>query len=421
MIARLASHRIRRGGEWVRLLVLVGSAQFIVQVAGFLCGIIVIRLLSVHEYGLYTLTNTMLGTIAVLTDAGVGTGVLSEGGKVWNDRNKLGAVLATGISLRLRFAVISLTMVIPVLYYMLVTHGASWIAASMLILALVPTLFATLSNTLLQVPAKLHQDVGLLQRIDLSANLVRLAITGVTLLVLPLAGFAIFSAGIAQGVANWRLRRSAALFSNNQQEQSPEARVEILRVVKRVFPGAVFLAVSGQATLLLITLFGETDQIAEYGALGRLAAATSVFGVLFSTLVVPRFARLPESSRAKLKIFIQIHLGLTIVAAAIVGATVLFPTPILWLLGKDYAGLAELLPLVFAATALGQISGSTHQLGASRGIIMHPAIIIPLTIVVQAVVYSIADLRNINQVVMGTIAVTATIAPVRFLYIAGKL
>jgi hypothetical protein len=63
--------------EWGKLITIVGSAQILVQAISLISGILVIRLLPTHEYALYTLANTMLGTMSLLADGGISTGVMS--------------------------------------------------------------------------------------------------------------------------------------------------------------------------------------------------------------------------------------------------------------------------------------------------------------------------------------------------------
>src|SRR4051794_12896030 len=95
-----ANPRYSRIFGWGKLITITGGAQAIVQGTGMLSGILIIRLLSTHQYAWYTLANTMLGTMTILSDAGISTGVMAQGGKVWQDKEKLGAVLATGLDLR---------------------------------------------------------------------------------------------------------------------------------------------------------------------------------------------------------------------------------------------------------------------------------------------------------------------------------
>lgn len=86
MQKQTAKQPLRRAGEWAKLIAITGSAQVMVQAIGFISGILVIRLLPTHEYALYTLANTMLGTMTLLADGGIATGVMSQGGKVWQDK-----------------------------------------------------------------------------------------------------------------------------------------------------------------------------------------------------------------------------------------------------------------------------------------------------------------------------------------------
>src|SRR6476620_8569895 len=108
--------------EWTKLISITGSSQLLIQGVGLVSGIFVIRLLSTQEYGLYTLGNTMLGTMLVLGDSGISTSVMAQGGKVWQNREKLGSVLVSGFNLRKKFAMVSLLIAIPILLYLLIHH-----------------------------------------------------------------------------------------------------------------------------------------------------------------------------------------------------------------------------------------------------------------------------------------------------------
>jgi hypothetical protein len=116
------------------------------------------------------------------------------------------------------------------------------------------------------------------------------------------------------------------------------------------------------------------------GALGRLAMALSVFSVLFSTLVSPRFARLPPSRELLLKLFLNIMAGLLLLTVLITCFTWLFPAEMLWILGKNYSGLNMELLLYVTDSCLGLLWGSAYILGATRGWNIHPAFSITVSI-----------------------------------------
>ena len=160
--------------EWSKLLTITGFSQAVVQLMAFVSGIVVIRLLPTNEYALYVLANTMVGTMAVLADGGISTGVTSQGGLVWKDRERLGIVLATGLDLRKKFAVGSLLVATPVMIVLLTSHGATIWTTVLIVLAIVPVFFSTLSGSLLQIAPKLQQDILPLQKNQITFNLIRL-------------------------------------------------------------------------------------------------------------------------------------------------------------------------------------------------------------------------------------------------------
>src|SRR5450432_1716731 len=296
--------------EWGRLISITGSAQILVQLFSFVCGILVIRMLPTQEYALYTLANAMLGTMILLADSGVSTGVMAQGAKVWQNDEKLGAVLVTGLDLRKKFAIGSLVIATPALLYLLRHHGASWLMSVLIIVSLIPAFFTGLSGTLLEIVFKLRQNIVPLQKIQVMNNAGRLALLCATLLIFPWTFVALLAAGIPQIWANMRLRAISGNYADWNQKPDAAVRKEILYIVKRVIPGAVYYCLSGQITIWLISIFGTSAALAQMGALGRLAMVLSLFTVLFSTLISPRFARLPDNRSLLLKRFFHIMAGI---------------------------------------------------------------------------------------------------------------
>jgi O-antigen/teichoic acid export membrane protein len=273
--------------NWGKLISITGSAQIIVQAVGFACGILIIRLLPVQEYAFYTLANTMLGTMTVLADSGISTGVMAQGGKVWQNKEKLGAVLATGIALRKKFGIASILVSIPILGYLLMHNGASIVTTSLIVMALIPAFYAALSDSLLEIVPKLHQTILPLQKNQVSVGLGRLVLTGLTMFVFPWAFIAILAAGLPRIWGNIQLSKIGYGFADENQQPDKEIRIEILALVKRIMPTSIYYCISGQITIWLISVFGNTNSIAQLGALGRLNMLLSLFSVIITTLIIP--------------------------------------------------------------------------------------------------------------------------------------
>lgn len=384
--------------EWGKLITITGGAQALIQALSLVGGILVIRLLPTQEYALYTLANTMLGTMTVLADGGIATGVLAQGGKVWQDRDKLGVVIATGLDLRRKFAIGSLLIASPALLYLLRHHGASWVMSLLMIASLIPAFVTALSGTLLQVAPKLRQDITPLQKNQVVTNFGRLVLLALTLFSFPLAFVAILAAGLPQIWSNINLRKISDGYANWNQKSDPVIRHNILAFVKRILPGSIYYCLSGQITIWLISIFGSTTAVAQVGALGRLAMLLGVFSILFTMLISPRFARLPNNPRLLLNRYLQIQSVLLIISIFITGIVWVFPSQILWVLGKGYSNLETEVVLNIVNACLGLITGASFAICTSRGWAIHPIVSIAITvgaIIGGLVLFDVGSLRGI--------------------------
>jgi O-antigen/teichoic acid export membrane protein len=395
--------------HWSKLLTVTGSSQIIVQVVGFLCGILIIRFLSTQEYAIYTIANTMLGTIVLLSDAGIASGVMNQGGKVWNDRDKLGAVIVTGLSLRKRFIAGTLLFTLPVLLYLLLNHGASLMLSIITILCLIPLFFSNLSDILLEIPLKLKQAIVPLQKNQIIANTGRLVLTGLTVFIFPWSSVALLAAGLPRVYANRLLYKQSNELADLNQKPDPHIRKEILSIVKRVLPGAAYYSISGQITIWLISIFGTTIALAQVGAIGRLTMVLTIISTIFATLIVPGFSRLPENKKILLNKFMQVVSGLIMLSVLIVGSIALFSSQFLSILGTNYSGLNIEIVMMTISSCVGMMAGLTHAISLARGWILPPSINIAGNLITQLLLIMLLDLKTINNVILFSI-INSTVA-----------
>lgn len=362
--------------NWGKLISVTGGAQIIVQAVSFLSGIMIIRLLPVQEYALYTLANTMLGTMTMLADSGISAGVMAEGGKVWQDKEKLGRVLETGLDLRRKFAIGSLIIAVPILGYLLIHQGASWLTTLLIVASLIPAFFAAISDSLLEIVPKLHQDIFPLQKNQITVGVGRLVLTGLTVFIFPWTFIAILSAGLPRIYGNIKLRKIADVFINKEVKPDDTTRKEILVVVKRIFPTALYFSLSGQIMIWILSISGSTTSLAQIGALSRLALLLGVFGAILGQLIIPRFSRLQENRNVLLKRYIQINLAIFLVGILFLLLTWLLNYQILWVLGSKYINLKQELILSVLGGIVSLFGGISFLLCSARGWIISPYIAI---------------------------------------------
>jgi hypothetical protein len=373
------------------------AAQTGIQLLALLGGLVVLRILPVREYAYYTIANAALGTMSVLTDAGIGQSILAQGGKVWLDRTALGALINTAMRLRRQIAIAVLCVWMPVLYLMLRRQGASSWSAVLTAGSLLPLFVSTLTGQVLQVVPKLHQRLGSLQWTLLSAAAMRVMFVAAAVLAMPLAWVANVCATVPQLWTNWRLRHCVEESADLTAPPDLQARATTLRQVRRTAPGALYYAFETQIMVWLISILGPTSAIAQVGALGRLALGLSVINGVVSMIWVPRFARLPDGA-AMVRRFWWLQAALLLFLLMLVIVVALWPSLALLLLGKDYASLTHEVVLAVGGGAMTVLAGCTYVMASSRGVVLTPWVVLPVSLVLQAVLVYELPLRTVSGV-----------------------
>lgn len=387
-----------RSKNLLKLISIVGSTEIILKGIGFVSGIMIVRMLPIQEYALYTLANTMLGTLVLFTDSGISNGVMALSGRVWQDPKKLGVVLATGLDLRKKFALITLVISTPIIIYLLLKNNASWLSSVLILLSLIPAFYAALSDSLLEITPKLHQDITSLQKNQLIVGFGRLVLTILSIVIFPWTFVIILASGVPQIYGNSRLKKINAKFVDSNQKTDSTVRKEILSVVVRILPNIVFYALSGQIVIWILSVFGNSNDLASIGALGRFAVLIGFFTSILSTLFLPRFSRLAEHKETLLKYFLVFQLILFLVGSVILLIVFLFPTQMLWILGASYGSLSSELFLIMLSNCIGVITAMTGNLMGSRGHYLNPLLIIILNLGAVVFAYFIWDLTTLRGI-----------------------
>lgn len=356
--------------------------QVVVQVLAFASGILVIRLIAPEQYALYTLANTFIGALGVLANSGITSGALSQGGRVWADKERLGAVIVTSISLRKRFAIISSVFVFPVFVWLVLKHNSSLLESSLLIAAVFFTFYSSLTNSIYEIAPKLHQRAGGIGKIRAVATLFRLILLFPVLSVWAQAFSALFVSALSQFWANGQLKKIGSRYVDWNQNVDANLRKETLGIVRKVIPGSIYYCISGQLAVLLISIFGSTTAIADVGAVGRLAQMLTFFSALANVVLIPRFAKIQNNARLMF-VFWGLFLAAGFFGSGIFVLSLFFEKQLLWILGSSYSGLEKELVLAVTGGIFSLLNALAYQLGYCRGWIPSQWVFIALSISTQ--------------------------------------
>ncbi|MEY2563124.1 MAG: hypothetical protein QOH88_1317 [Verrucomicrobiota bacterium] len=391
---------IRRALQRARMVGNFAFVQGMVQLVGFASGILLVRWLDQTQYAYFTIANTMQGTMNVLADMGISIGLISIGGRVWQDRHRFGQLITTGNNFRRRLGVGAIVVVAPILYWMLTRNGASSLYAAILIGAILLGLFAQFSLGVLGVVPRLRSDVSQIQRIDLTGAIARLIVLVGCAFVFLNASVAVLVGSLALFLQYWLLRRYAMSVIDLNARENADDRTAMIGFIKSQAANAIFFCLQGQITIFLISFFGsKATSVAEVGALGRLAMIFAVIGQLLMNIFMPAFARCQSARKLRWQYFIIVG-AVAAFCAAVIGAAAFLPNQFLYVLGGKYAHLQRELLLMVAGTVMNVLIGTLWVLNASKAWIAGSWLYIPLTLVTQIALIPYTDFSNVSQVLI---------------------
>jgi O-antigen/teichoic acid export membrane protein len=391
---------IRRALQRARMVGNFAFVQAMVQLVGFASGILLVRWLDQNEYAYFTIANTMQGTINVLADMGISIGLVSIGGRVWQDRHRFGQLITTAQHFRRRLGLLAILVVTPVLYWLLTRNGASPIYAAVLVGAILLGLMVQFSLGVLAVVPRLRSDITRIQTIDLTGAIARLIVLVACAFLFLNAGVAVLVSSMAFLLQYWMLRKYAAGVIDLNAPENAEDRVAMIGFIKNQAANAIFFCLQGQITVFLISFFGNrATSVAEVGALGRLAMIFAVMGQVLTNIFVPAFARCQDAARLRLQYF-AIVAGVAGCCGAVIVAAAFFPNQFLFVLGSKYAHLQRELLLIVASTVLNVLTGAMWFLNASKAWVAGAWLYIPLTLATQVALIPYTDFSNVRQVLI---------------------
>jgi len=375
------------------------SIQFAVQALAALSGLLLVRVMSQREYAYFTIAASMLSTMALLADTGLSIGLSAIGGKVWQDPYKFGQLVATTMRLRRYLAAAAVAVVAPILLWMLISKGASFRYAGMIgVLVLAGFNYQLTTGVLLAVPRLLGQ-VSRIQRLDLFSALGRVLLLVVAYFVFLNAATAVLATVAVLGLQYVALRRMVVGGIDTHAPVDPEYRRTLLGIIKSGAPTTIFYCVQGQATVWVMSVFGNTQNVAEIGALGRLGIIFAVIGSVMTTIILPRFAK--YASREVLeRRFVQITGGFVTFGLALVAAAAVVPGVFLWILGSRYALLRHELLLMMVLTVVKSTAEAMWSLNASKAWIKHSWLNVPGTLGMQVLLVMLLDLSTLRGVLL---------------------
>ena len=374
-------------------------------------GIAVVQTLQKEDYAWFTLYSSLSAMMALVADSGLAAGLNSLGGRVLPDINGLLRVFAAAKAFRMRLSLVASIFVGAIGTYLLIINNCP-VPLTILILAL--TTAGMFLTTTYQMNIVVHNLLGhrrMVQASSILSHTFRLALICVCYYSSTLNAI---SACVTAFLSQWFGTRLTSRQIPNVVNPSPPDESDLralAQYVRVTMPSAFFACFQSQIGALLLSAFGHTSEVADYGALSRIAVLFSVFGAPLFFIASPAFAKAPTRSHL-VRIASLVFIGYLAFCGIALSIVHWFPEPFFWLLGNKYTGLEKELFWVVVGQSAASVDSIFWTLALARGWIRHGWITIPLTLIFQAAALSFIDPRTIVGVVNLSLSQTVARLPV---------
>lgn len=354
--------RLRR---WAGLLTSLLAGQGAVQLLNVVTGFFLLRWLSVEAYAQFSIAFGFQSTLQWLAELGAGHSIVALTGDRGADRKTVGRYIRSALHFRKRLLLAVIPLAAVAFPLMTAKHDWGWGVQALLFVSVVGAVVFQGRASYYATPLLIHRRLGRFYRPQIFTAIGRLAVCFFLHLTSLLTSWTTAwtnSAVIA--VQGWFYRRRSREWASVPRRSDPGCDREMRDYILPQLPWLIFTAFQGQISLLLATVFGQTRNIAEIAALGRLGQLFLILSTANSVLVAPYIAKVDGAKLARrylqiLCFAVAISLSLTVGAFA-------FPDPLLWILGAKYQNLRLEIGWAVAVACVGYVNTVMMTMHSAR-------------------------------------------------------
>jgi O-antigen/teichoic acid export membrane protein len=385
------------------------ATQGAVQAVNVLCGILVLRFLSVPDFAVYVVLTALQSVSSICADMGLSQAMNTFAARARGDEEQMGKLLSSAGTIRGWLLLLAILITAGFAFVMLRHTADSSVVAlagfAMVCMTARSQQVALLHTSILNA----HQDSSALFKAGICAALIRLSLV---LAVIPF-----FPNALAAFVTNVAASITFAVLARHFTESYVRPTVAAVDEQRRAFlafiyplvPGAFYFLVQAQISTMILSINGNVSYVAEVGALLRLGQILAFLSLLNAFWVQPTFARIVRPIEFKRRAG-RLLIVLTLVAILLVLSSWVWPRAWLFILGEHYSHLSGELPLA-VASALVSILGTTlftliMALGDTRYQVLH----IPIGIAAQLAVVFVLGVDSTRDAIALSAAPQVTYA-----------
>jgi len=392
------SMRVR---HWTKVLAAFFTYELAGRVLMMIAAVVIVRNMRKEEYAWYSLANNLQGALAYITLAGVGTGLYALGGQRIGDRFAMGQVVGAAKLLRVRTAIVTLPILLPLVTYSLIKTGCSLWASACLLISIVLLLSQQITLQFAEFPFGLIGKYNIPQLGSLLTNIARLGVVLVLVATHSLTATNGMIASIACGyLILWTyLIPRAVNYVEPRVPPTPELRASFQRHLWNGLPISVFYAAQSQFGNVILAISGTSDSIANLGALTRIGMLTAILDAAVGKILTPRLAVEGDKKKLRKACFMIVLCGFIGGASIALGVS-FSESLILFLLGPNYSGMGTELRAYAALLGFTFFVTSMSAIPLARGWVRHNWVLPVMIIAFQAIAYPFCDVHRVTGIII---------------------
>lgn len=384
--------------KWILIASEYAGAKFIIKGVSAGGAFLLINILPIEEYGVYTLFLATLTFLNGFSDFGATNSLLY----FWRRAKKRGYIFSNYLNsvFRLRRSLFLGSAVLSLFYLLGITYvkkyeELSMVLGSVLMVAAAWSLMisATWAHVL-RIENRFRQSYA----VEAAGELAKL----VAVMILWLFGLkyswaamscvlvgALISSKVSKMYADSRVATGMVL---DAREVRKVDRVVCGQVIPTI-PWTIFFAVQGPLVAWLAAVFGTVSNLAEVGALGRIGAVIGLISGFTVSVVVPKLSHVDEEMKY-LRYYVVWSGILLITGVVMLMAIWKWPDTILLVLGDQYKGLHIELLIASATAVIMTFEYFAGAVNRSRGWIHGQSIRIGIIVLGQLAMAVVLDFKT---------------------------
>lgn len=341
---------------WLTLISKHLAGQSLVNVINILVGLILLRVLSIEEFALYTLSVVFLQVAAGASDMGLSQAINTLGVRIREQRQLIGSLYSSARWHGQNLYGIAALVVTGLFVFNLFKHQWSPINALVCLPLFLLIVAIQVSVNFRRSVLNINHDAEGLFYIGMCESGARLLLMPFCM-IWPYAAVVLFISLIGAYLGRIAAVHHCKQKMTERQPSTEEQKQELTRFISPLIPAAIYNSLQGQLSVFILGLYGFTASIAQVGALGRLGQFIGIPMMLNGFLIQPAFSRINKKTEfVKKTALVSAALALF----SVISMVSVFVVPRWWLLilGNNYSDLGVELPIA-VMTALCILFGAT--------------------------------------------------------------